>query len=148
MTSILGNKFALAGLATAAAIVGYCIYFDQKRRSAPNFKKNLAEKRRQQKLQEQEEIDRKARAQLGGAPSAEVLKDPRALKQYFVNTMAAGQEAMQSGDTETAATHFVNALRVYQEPAALLQVLKQTVPPDVFVKVVQKLQTMKESAPQ
>lgn len=52
------------------------------------------------------------------------------------------------GDTETAATHFVNALRVYQEPAALLQVLKQTVPPDVFVKVVQKLQTMKESAPQ
>ena len=34
-----------AGLAAATAFVGYCVYFDQKRRSDPDFKKRLRAKR-------------------------------------------------------------------------------------------------------
>jgi import receptor subunit TOM20 len=30
----------------AAALLGYCVYFDRKRRSAPDFKAKLREKRR------------------------------------------------------------------------------------------------------
>ena len=30
----------------SAAVIGYCIYFDHKRRSHPDFKKKLREKRR------------------------------------------------------------------------------------------------------
>lgn len=41
--SFFGNKYALAGIAVAATAVGYCIYFDQKRRLAPGFKEKLAE---------------------------------------------------------------------------------------------------------
>jgi import receptor subunit TOM20 len=35
----------VAGL-SAAAFVGYCLYFDRKRRSAPDFKAKLRERRR------------------------------------------------------------------------------------------------------
>ncbi|EGD77045.1 hypothetical protein PTSG_07386 [Salpingoeca rosetta] len=146
MTSVLGNKFAIAGLAVATAVVGYCIYFDQKRRSAPDFREKLAEKRRLQKKREEEE--RKAQVQADGSPAPETLRDQRALKQYFVDTMAAGQEAMQQGEFDKAAQCFVNALRVYQDPAALLQVLKQTVPPELFMQVVQQLQALQAKAQQ
>ena len=33
----------------SAAVIGYCIYFDHKRRSHPDFKKKLREKRRKLK---------------------------------------------------------------------------------------------------
>jgi len=42
---------AVWGLGAAAVsgllVLGYCIYFDHQRRSDPNFKKNLREKRKQ-----------------------------------------------------------------------------------------------------
>lgn len=38
--SALGMCAGVAG----ALFIGYCIYFDQKRRSDPNFKKKLREK--------------------------------------------------------------------------------------------------------
>ena len=41
MRSNLGVVAATAG----AAFIGYCIYFDHKRRNAPDFKKKLREKR-------------------------------------------------------------------------------------------------------
>eukprot|EP01147_Barroeca_monosierra_P008450 gene8450-10231_t len=146
--SFFGNKYALAGIAVAATAVGYCIYFDQKRRLAPGFKEKLAEKRRLEKERKEEE-EEKANISVGldGMPTQEQMKDQRALKQFFVETMAAGQSAMHSGDTAKAAQCFVNALRVYQDPVSLLQVLKQTVPPELFLQVVQKLQTIPAQHP-
>eukprot|EP00043_Microstomoeca_roanoka_P019987 m.233280 g.233280 ORF g.233280 m.233280 type:complete len:163 (-) comp17082_c5_seq2:100-588(-) len=139
MSALLQNKLALAGIAAAAAFVGYCIYFDQKRRAAPDFREKLTEKRRQAKLEEEQK-----RQQAGqDLPTREQMMDQRALKQYFVDAMAAGQEAMHQGNMQMAARCFVNALRVYQDPAALLQVLKQTVPPELFMRVVQELQELK-----
>lgn len=38
-----GRGAVTLGLAAGAAFVTYCIYFDQKRRSAPDFKKKLKE---------------------------------------------------------------------------------------------------------
>ena len=45
-----------AGLAAATALVGYCVYFDKKRRSDPEFKKRLKAKRRGSKTLDKEVI--------------------------------------------------------------------------------------------
>ncbi len=42
MSGILNQRLVLAGIAAGTlAFVSYCIYFDKKRRSHPDFKKNL-----------------------------------------------------------------------------------------------------------
>ena len=41
-----GRTLGLCAGLGAAAFIGYCIYFDRARRSAPDFKKKLREKRR------------------------------------------------------------------------------------------------------
>jgi len=41
------NLMAAVAGGLGLALVGYCVYFDHKRRSAPDFKKKLIEKRRQ-----------------------------------------------------------------------------------------------------
>ena len=41
-----GRTLGLCAGIGAAAFIGYCIYFDRARRSAPDFKKKLREKRR------------------------------------------------------------------------------------------------------
>lgn len=40
MNSMLGLAFGVCGL----ALIGYCVYFDNKRRSDPDFKKKLRER--------------------------------------------------------------------------------------------------------
>ena len=44
----MSNTTLSVGL-VSAAVIGYCIYFDHKRRSHPDFKKKLREKRRKLK---------------------------------------------------------------------------------------------------
>lgn len=41
-----GKGSAIAAGVCGALFVGYCIYFDQKRRSDPNFKNKLRERER------------------------------------------------------------------------------------------------------
>ena len=44
-----GEQHDVIGWPGIAAVIGYCIYFDHKRRSHPDFKKKLREKRRKLK---------------------------------------------------------------------------------------------------
>ena len=37
----MSNKLGIMAATAGAAFIGYCIYFDHKRRSAPDFKKKL-----------------------------------------------------------------------------------------------------------
>ncbi len=40
---MLSKEVAVVAGGVSLAFVGYCVYFDYKRRSHPDFKKNLAE---------------------------------------------------------------------------------------------------------
>lgn len=44
MVNISNRVLIAGGIAGAAAIVGYCIYFDRKRRSDPDYKKKIRER--------------------------------------------------------------------------------------------------------
>ncbi len=63
----------------AAAFLGYCIYFDRKRRSAPDFKAKLRERRRM--------AAKKASASRGPALPGKIEKKIKKIKiEYFLHS--------------------------------------------------------------
>jgi len=110
--------------------VGYCIYFDHKRRSEPLFKQKLKEKRR------------KAKQGGGGKPGSTQLpdlRDPEAMQRFFLQEVQMGEELLGQGDVEGGVEHLSNAVAVCGQPQQLLQVLQQTLPPQVFQLLLARL---------
>ncbi|XP_044746954.1 mitochondrial import receptor subunit TOM20 homolog [Coccinella septempunctata] len=111
--------------------LGYCIYFDQKRHSDPDFKKKLRERRRLKKA-----------VTGGGKPSNTVfpdMKDHEAVQKFFLQEIQLGEELLAAGDLENGVDHLGNAVAVCGQPNDLLQVLQQTLQPQVFHLLVQRL---------
>lgn len=110
--------------------LGYCIYFDKKRRSDPHYKQKLLERRRQAKLAQKEE-DTKNRA-----PDK---TDAAAVQQYFMEEVQQGEELLTHGEYEQAVKHLTNAVLVCGQPQQLLQLFQNTLPPNVFQMLVENL---------
>ncbi|XP_067007412.2 mitochondrial import receptor subunit TOM20 homolog [Anabrus simplex] len=108
--------------------IGYCIYFDRKRRSDPNFRRKLKERR-------------KARKAANKAPTTKLpdLKDHEAVQRFFLQEVQLGEELLAQSDLEGGVEHLGNAVAVCGQPNQLLQVLQQTLPPQVFHLLLQRL---------
>ncbi|KAH8267607.1 hypothetical protein KR018_002340, partial [Drosophila ironensis] len=116
----------LAATATLM-IVGYCIYFDHKRRRDPDFKKKLRERRRSRKT-------------VNLAPSgAPVHLSEKDIEMYFVTQIQRGEGLITSGDIEGGIDHLINAILVCSQPGKLLQVLQSTLPMEVFTMMLVKM---------
>ena len=118
----------VAGLG-AAAFVAYCLYFDNKRRSAPDFKAKLREKRRL--------AAKRAHANKG--PALPDLKDQEAVQKFFLQEVQMGEELLSQGDIENGVEHLSLAVAVCGQPQQLLGVLQQTLPPQIFSLLLQNL---------
>ncbi|CAL8334195.1 unnamed protein product [Lota lota] len=129
-----GRSSTLAAGLCGALLVGYCIYFDRKRRSDPHFKNRLRERRRKQKVA-------KDRAGMSKLPD---LKDAEAVQKFFLEEIQLGEELLAQGDYETGVDHLTNAIAVCGQPQQLLQVLQQTLPPPVFQMLLTKLPTISQ----
>ena len=66
--------------------IGYCIYFDKKRRSDPNYKKKVLEKRRR----ELEEKERKKKLVVN-------FNDPLEVQRVFLQELEQGEELLGLG---------------------------------------------------
>lgn len=131
---MVGRNSAIAAGVCGALFIGYCIYFDRKRRSDPNFKNRLRERRKKQKLA-------KERAGLSKLPD---LKDAEAVQKFFLEEIQLGEELLAQGDYEKGVDHLTNAIAVCGQPQQLLQVLQQTLPPPVFQMLLTKLPTISQ----
>ncbi|MGH0146937.1 UNVERIFIED_CONTAM: hypothetical protein FKN15_009846 [Acipenser sinensis] len=129
-----GKTSAIAAGVCGALFVGYCIYFDRKRRNDPNFKNRLRERRRKQKLA-------KDKAGVSRLPD---LKDAEAVQKFFLEEIQLGEELLAQGDYEKGVDHLTNAIAVCGQPQQLLQVLQQTLPPPVFQMLLTKLPTISQ----
>ncbi|KAL7854487.1 hypothetical protein SRHO_G00166770 [Serrasalmus rhombeus] len=129
-----GRTSAIAAGVGAALFVGYCIYFDRKRRSDPNFKRKLRERRKKQKAAQE-------KAGLSRLPD---LKDAEAVQKFFLEEIQLGEELLAQGDYEKGVDHLTNAIAVCGQPQQLLQVLQQTLPPPVFQMLLTKLPTISQ----
>uniref|UniRef100_A0A3B3SAV2 Translocase of outer mitochondrial membrane 20 n=1 Tax=Paramormyrops kingsleyae TaxID=1676925 RepID=A0A3B3SAV2_9TELE len=132
---MMGSKTsAIAAGVCGALFVGYCIYFDRKRRSDPNFKNRLRERRRKQRAARE-------KAGLSRLPD---LKDAEAVQKFFLEEIQLGEELLAQGDYEKGVDHLTNAIAVCGQPQQLLQVLQQTLPPPVFQMLLTKLPTISQ----
>jgi len=121
----LGMAAALAGLCFS----GYCVYFDHKRRSDPEFKNKLKERRRQSKQSKRK----------GGQTVLPDFSNPEAMQKFFLSEVQKGEVLLADGEIEEGVDHLSNAVAVCGQPQHLLQVLQQTLPPHIFGLLVQKL---------
>ncbi|KAG8039018.1 hypothetical protein G9C98_003325 [Cotesia typhae] len=111
----------------AGLFVGYCFYFDKKRRSDPEFKNKLRERRKARK-----------QAQRSGTVIPD-LKDPEVIQKFFLQQVQLGEELLANGDLEGGIEHLANAVAVCGQPQELLRVLQKTLPPEVFRLLLQRL---------
>ncbi|XP_011307137.1 mitochondrial import receptor subunit TOM20 homolog [Fopius arisanus] len=118
----MGIAVGIAGI-----VVGYCFYFDQKRRSDPDFKKKLRERRK---------VKRQAKKTGSTIPD---LKDHEVVQRFFLQEVQLGEEMLTCGDVEGGIEHLANAVAVCGQPQELLRVLQKTVPPQVFHLLLQRL---------
>ncbi|EPE09988.1 mitochondrial import receptor subunit [Ophiostoma piceae UAMH 11346] len=136
----MSQQSALIATASAAAvatgIVAYALYFDHRRRTQPEFRRELRRNERrqaraekelaQQQTVKQREVIKMAvqLAKAEGFPSSVEEKEG-----YFLEQVSKG-EALAADPTQTieAAMHFYKALKVYPSPGELIRIYDQTVP--------------------
>ncbi|KAK4290709.1 hypothetical protein Pmani_036409 [Petrolisthes manimaculis] len=134
----LGVCVGVAG----AVFLGYCIYFDQRRRTHPNFKKTLRDRRRRRG------VGNTGVGSTGGGSGNTAwpnLKDQEAVQKFFLAQVQCGEELLSQGDIEGGVDHLSRAVAVCGQPQQLLQVLQQTLPPQVFTLLLHKLPLTGES---
>ncbi|ALC46520.1 maker200 [Drosophila busckii] len=120
----LGIAVGLAG----AAFLGYCVYFDNKRRSHPEFRKQLIERRRRRNNKSAESPD-----------DVPILSDQKSIAQYFMQEIKKGELLLSQGDLEGSAEHFMNAITVCNAPGKLLSMLQTSLPVQAFDLLLNKL---------
>ncbi|KAI8093488.1 MAS20 protein import receptor-domain-containing protein [Halteromyces radiatus] len=132
--------YIAAGVAVTAG-VGYLIYFDQKRRSDPNFRKQLKKERK--KLAKKEKVE-KEQAEQGikelidqvvAMANAETLPtSPEEKEKYFMTQVAKGEALCTQGPNyyQAAVLPFLLALKVYPTPLELIMIYQKTIPEPVF----------------
>nr|BAH71090.1 ACYPI001160 [Acyrthosiphon pisum] len=126
-TAISAAAAGIAGL----CFVGYCFYFDRKRRSDPNFKSNLRKKRLLAK-----EHELAARAAKSAFPD---FTDQQAVQRFFLQEVQMGESYLEQGDAARGVEHLANAVVVCGQPTELLNVLQRTLPDPVFDMLIKKL---------
>lgn len=131
MNSRLIISVAVSAIGTA--FVGYCIYFDRKRRSDPQFKEKLRERR----LKAKKVKDASQTAEMKGRMPDR--NDQAAMQKFFFDEIQKGEELLAAGEFEKSVTHLTNAIAISGQPQQLLQVFQQTLPPDVFKMLMTNL---------
>jgi len=128
-----------AALGIAAGIfgtifVGYCVYFDRQRRSDPDFKHKLRERRKAKKA---------CKTNKSGTVFPDV-SDHEAIQKFFLKEIELGEEYLGQGNIEEGVEHIGNAVAVCGQPSQLLQVLQQTLPPHVFGLLLKRIPTVSQ----
>lgn len=123
------NMVAAVAGSVGLAFLGYCVYFDRKRRSDPDFKRKLIEKRRNQKQAARDKDSSKY-------PD---LTDEVAVQQFFMKEIALGEQLMGLGDIDNGIEHLANAVAVTAHKENLLNVLRTTLPDPIFRLLVERL---------
>lgn len=144
MSSTRQLIFALTGV-VATAVVGYAVWFDYKRRSSPEFRKQL--KKRSQDQQKQADklahelkklkLELVKKALLEDLAANPVPTELSEKEQFFMQQVALGEQlATKPALKVDAAICFYKALSVYPNPTDILGIYQRSVPEDVYEIIV------------
>ncbi|XP_064547132.1 mitochondrial import receptor subunit TOM20 homolog B-like [Drosophila montana] len=141
----MSSKSLLAfTVGTASAfILGFCIYFDQKRRSDPDYKKKVHARR-------QREHDKfKYRMSSGDDmdPNSSMVdaNGHTSLERCFLSEINMGEQLISQGNMSEGLSHLANAIMMCAQPMPVLQTLKESLPERVFMPLIMKLQELQSN---
>jgi len=129
---VTSTTLSLGLSAAAAAFIGYCVYFDHKRRSHPDFRKKLKEKRKQ--------MNKTGSGKDGAVIVLPDLRDQEAVQSFFLEQVQKGESLLAEGQIEAGVEHLAMAVAVCGQPHALLGVLQQTIPPQIYALLLQNVE--------
>ncbi|KAI8643697.1 hypothetical protein BD408DRAFT_341800 [Parasitella parasitica] len=138
------STIALISTAVIASFgIGFVVYYDCKRRSDPQFKKQ--QKRERKKAAKQEKLKKGQELSSVEALIASVLKSvaeedfPESSQEkeaYFMEKVALGESLCKEGRDDDAVLPFYEALKIYPAPLELIMMYQKTVPEKVFRIIV------------
>ncbi|ERE65691.1 putative import receptor subunit TOM20 like protein [Cricetulus griseus] len=108
---MVGQNSDIAVGICSSLFIRYHIYFDCKRRSDPNFKNRLQERRKKQKLAKERT----------GLSKLHYLKDAEAVQKFFLEEIQLGEELLAQSEYEKGVDNLKNAIVVCAQPQQLLQ---------------------------
>ncbi|KAF6208590.1 hypothetical protein GE061_017048 [Apolygus lucorum] len=125
---VKNNAAVATSLVFGAIFVMYCFYFDHKRRTDPNYRKRLKERR-------------KASKHCGRRDDVKFpdLRDNDAVLMFLLEEVKKGEDALGKGDDAGGVEHLANAVAVCGQPHKFLMVLQETLTPDIFNRLLDRL---------
>ncbi|XP_034479923.1 mitochondrial import receptor subunit TOM20 homolog [Drosophila innubila] len=132
--------------AAGALLLGYCLYYDQKRRSDPNYKRKVRQRR-----QKSNRLTPMAMGGGGGGMEIRsegqinILHDPfemsdhEIVQHYFQNEIKMGEELFRQGKLDEGLVHLANATMLCAQPVALMETMKVALPDPIFNMLLTKL---------
>ncbi|KAH8290029.1 hypothetical protein KR044_000471 [Drosophila immigrans] len=133
---------ALTVGAAGALLLGYCFYYDQKRRSDPDYKQKVRERRQKSNRPGSHPMDAMniytgAQNRIVSDPIA--LPDHEIIQHYFQNEIKMGEELFRQGKLDEGLLHLANATMLCAQPAALMEAMKIALPDRIFNMLMLKL---------
>ncbi|XP_039392132.1 TOMM20-like protein 1 [Mauremys reevesii] len=122
----------LAG-ACGLALLGYGLYFDRQRRNAPDFQRKLRQKRRKEREKAKEHDVELCE-----------MKNIGRVREFFLQEVQLGEHWLSKGEHKKSVEHLTNAISVCAQPHQLLQILHNTLPPQVFEMLMQRVPYTKQ----
>ncbi|KAI7889235.1 MAS20 protein import receptor-domain-containing protein [Mucor mucedo] len=125
--------------------IGYLVYFDQKRRTDPNFKKQLKRERKKAskavKVSQEKElvtVEALVKNVMEIISKENFPETAEAKEAYFMEQVSMGETLCGQGEAyyEQSVEPFYKALRVYPAPLELIMLYQKTLPEKVFRIVV------------
>lgn len=111
--------------------MGYCFYFDRKRRSDPNFKLKLRIKRQRARVQEQ--------TTNAAIPTISDVTDQQDMPKLFMGEVELAKFYLNQGNVESGVEHLAYAVIISK---GFPNVLYRTLPDHVFKLLIEKLRKL------
>eukprot|EP00048_Salpingoeca_helianthica_P015509 m.227143 g.227143 ORF g.227143 m.227143 type:complete len:138 (+) comp17125_c0_seq1:241-654(+) len=114
-------------LICGAAFIAYCIYFDYRRRNAPDYREKVTERRRAKQHAATEQDNDEGDQQ-------QVTMEQ--LQMIIAQELRAGEQLAKT-DPASAARHIANAIRLHPDPNQFAALLRPNLPDDIFTMAIQ-----------
>jgi len=139
--AILSKLVLITG--TAVATVAWAFWYDSYRRSKPDYKKKLVEKRRNEIIKKREDAD--PFSYIKTIKLCENCMDRGAIAQYTMEQTGKGEVFLDQGDNQKGAAHIAMGM-AYMEQAQIqmvLQSLQMQMPQGIIQLIMQYLRVAK-----
>ncbi|KAJ9595719.1 hypothetical protein L9F63_013082 [Diploptera punctata] len=127
---IIGLAFGIGGI----ALIVYCVNFDKLRRSDPNYKEKVKERRKATRAAKKEKVQRKKE-------DIELMREKysNTINDFVISEIAKSDLLLSTGEIEEAVDHLVDVVLVADKNTQFLNIMQEVLPPEAYDLLIMKL---------